>query len=56
MFIYWPVSIDVSIGISIDTLVESSTDYSIRILIDHGIYPFLTLVYKCFNIYIYTTI
>ena len=36
-FVYWPVSIDYSIGISIDTLVETSTDYSVRISIDaHG--------------------
>ncbi|KAF3539296.1 hypothetical protein F2Q69_00021742 [Brassica cretica] len=33
-FVYGPVSIDDSIGISIDTLVELSTNYSIGILID----------------------
>ena len=33
-FVYWPVSINDSIGISIDTLVETSTDYSIGISID----------------------
>ena len=32
--VYWSVSIDDSIGISIDTLVEPSTDYSIKISMD----------------------
>ena len=34
-FVYWPVSIDDSIWISIDALFETSTDYSIWISIDH---------------------
>ena len=33
-FVYWPVSIDDSIWISIDTLFATSIDYSIWISID----------------------
>ena len=33
-FVYWPVSIDDSIWISIDALFKMSTDYSIWISID----------------------
>ena len=54
-FVYGPVSIDDSIGISIDTLIEPSTDYPIEISIDviyHGFDPLLPMVYKCFNYYL----